>query len=176
MEHVELPALKLVKYPDARLREPCAQVEQFDDDLRAFARRMFEIMYAAGGVGLAAPQVGVTIRLFITNPAPEPGQDERVYVNPEILARDGSESTEERCLSLPGVSCTIKRHLSMTIRARDLEGKTFEQTGEGLLARIFQHEVDHINGVLLTDRMSAVAKLANRRALKDLEEDFHDNG
>ncbi len=170
MEPVDLAALRIVKYPDPRLRGPCRPVERFDEDLRTLTRRMFQIMYAAGGVGLAAPQVGLTLRLFVANPTAQPGQEERVYVNPEILSQEGSETNEEGCLSLPGVSSRIKRSTRVRLRAQDLEGNSFEETGEGLLARIFQHETDHINGLTVADRMSAVGRLANRRALKELEE------
>lgn len=176
MQKINLPSLKIVKYPDPRLRGPCVEIKQFDDGLRALAERMFEIMYVAGGVGLAAPQVGQTVRLFVANPSARPGEDERVYVNPQVLAQEGSQTAEEGCLSLPGVTCKLKRHTRVTVRAQDLAGEVFEETGEGLLARIFQHEMDHINGTLVADRMSVVGKLANRRALKDLQERYDHPG
>jgi len=168
LDSIDIESLTLVKYPDPRLRENCSPVTEFDNRLRALAERMFVIMYKGNGVGLAGPQAGVTLRVFVANPTMEP-EDERVYVNPELIATSGSVEAEEGCLSLPTLSCRIKRYATATIRARDLEGDTFEQTGEGLLARVFQHEYDHIEGRLIIDRMSAVAKIANRRLLKDLE-------
>ncbi len=178
ISEIDFSALKVVKYPDPRLREVCTAVEEFNDSLRGFVERMFEIMYASRGVGLAAPQVGLTIRLFIANPFAEPGHDaEGVYINPEIVERSGSEVSEEGCLSFPGLTCKIKRAEAVTIRATNLDGKTFTQSAEGLLARILQHESDHLDGMLLSDRMSTVAKIANRRLLKDLADEYdHKSG
>jgi peptide deformylase len=129
---------------------------------------MFEVMYASNGVGLAGPQVGVALRIFVCNPTLEPG-DERVYVNPELTGQSGSLEGEEGCLSFPGIVCKVKRYARVTIRFRDLAGEPTEEVGEDLLARIFQHEYDHLVGMLLSDRMGPAARIANRRALKELE-------
>jgi peptide deformylase len=151
----------------------CSAVEEFDDSLRKLAEKMLEIMYASNGVGLAAPQVGVPVRLFVGNPQAQPGSEaEGIYVNPEILERSGSQTDEEGCLSFPGISCNVKRAMYATIRAQDLNGKIFTQKGEGLTARMFQHETDHLDGILLSDKMSTVAKIANRWLLKELTEDY----
>ncbi len=166
-------SLKIVRYPDPQLSEVCSAVEEFGDSLRGLVARMFELMYASPGVGLAAPQVGVTIRLFVGNPDAEPGSEsEGVYINPEIIERSGSQTDEEGCLSFPGITCKIKRAQAATIRATGLNGKTFTQSADGLLARIFQHETDHLDGMLLSDRMSTVAKIANRRLLKELADEY----
>jgi len=165
-------SLRIVRYPDLILRATCERIERIDDSHRALAAGMFQIMYASHGVGLAAPQVGRRIRLFVANPTAQPGQHERVYINPEIVYQDGAEVGDEGCLSVPGVSCRIKRHTHVRLRAQDLEGKIFETTGEGLLARIFQHETDHLNGILVVDKMSSVSRLSNRRALKELEDAY----
>ena len=125
-------------------------------------------MYKHAGLGLAAPQVGVSLRVFIACPATEPSR-ERIYVNPEIIHASGSQEGDEGCLSFPGIFCKIKRNAKATIRAQDLEGAWFEESADGLLARAFQHEADHLDGRLLIDRMSTVARISNRRALKDLE-------
>jgi peptide deformylase len=98
--------------------------------------------------------------------------DRRVYINPRIVSLDGNQDGEEGCLSFPGISSRIKRANLATIQALDADGEQFEETAEGLLARIYQHESDHLDGRLLVDRMGSVGKLANRRALKNLEEDF----
>jgi len=127
-------SLRIVRYPDLILRATCERIERIDDSHRALAAGMFQIMYASHGVGLAAPQVGRRIRLFVANPTAQPGQHERVYINPEIVYQDGAEVGDEGCLSVPGVSCRIKRHTHVRLRAQDLEGKIFETTGEGLLA------------------------------------------
>ncbi len=176
-ESVDIPdpsSLRIVKYPNPVLAQVCARIERPDEKLRALTERMFAIMYAAGGVGLAAPQVGLPIRLFVANPTGEPGQQERVYVNPKIVAQSGSITNDEGCLSLPGVVCKIKRHTHVTVRAEDVGGNQFQQTGEDLLARIFQHELDHLNGILIADKMSMVARLANRRAIRDLQQQYAD--
>ena len=172
---IDLAGLKVVKYPAPVLSAPAASVEQFGDELAALAGRMLEIMYASHGVGLAAPQLGVPIRMFVFNPTGR-GEDEGVCVNPRIVSRDGSEVAEEGCLSLPGVTCKIKRFARVTVRGQDMIGRPIELVGEGLIARVFQHETDHLDGVLLLDRMSPVARLANRRALKDLQERYGEDG
>ena len=168
----ELAGLKVVRYPDPILSRRAAEIEQVDDGVRALARRMFEIMYASGGVGLAAPQVGVSARLFVTNPAGDEGDQEQVYVNPRIVSREGSDVFEEGCLSVPGVNCKITRSAEVTVRATGLDGREFVTQADGLLARIFQHELDHLDGVLIADRMSRVARLAHRRTLKELVRDY----
>jgi len=171
IRQADLPSLKIIRYPDPRLREVSTPVEEIDDHVRRLADRMFALMLAAKGVGLAAPQVGVTVRLFVTSPTFQE-QDRRVYVNPELISLDGQQEDEEGCLSFPGITSKIKRGHVATIRATNLDGQTFQETGEGLTARVFQHEMDHINGRLLIDRMGSVARLSHRRALADLEEQF----
>ena len=170
LENIDLSALTITRYPAGVLAQPTRLVEVFDEKLAALTRRMFELMYQAKGVGLAGTQVGLSLRLFVANPNGAPGEGEAVYVNPRILSMDGSAVGEEGCLSVPGIQVKIKRATRVTIRAQDLSGKEFEQTGEGLLARIFQHETDHLDGTLVVNRMSVVARLANRRTLKELEE------
>lgn len=169
--NIDLPALRILRYPDPRLREVCTPAGPADDDLRRLVERMFELMFDVHGVGLAAPQVGVTVRLFVACPTGEPS-DRRVYLNPRITVLDGSQEGEEGCLSFPGIYSKIKRADTATIQALDLDGNAFEETGRGLLARIYQHETEHLDGRLLVDRMGTVSKLANRRALKELEEKF----
>jgi len=167
----DLSSLKILRYPDPRLSEVCVPLEEVDDSVGALAEKMFELMSAAGGVGLAAPQVGVPVRMFIASPTADPN-DRRVYVNPEIISVDGSQDGEEGCLSFPGISCRIKRYNVAVLRAKGLNGQVFEETAEGLTARIFQHECDHLDGRLLVDRMGTVARLTHRRALQDLQEQF----
>ncbi|HEV2293790.1 MAG TPA: peptide deformylase [Tepidisphaeraceae bacterium] len=163
--------LRIILYPDPRLKKVSAPVTSFDDDLKQLAARMFELMRANRGVGLAAPQVGINTRLFVMNPTGEP-QDDRVYVNPSLSEPAGSEEAEEGCLSLPGIHVNIDRVKSMRMQAQDLEGNPIDQVETGYVARIWQHEFDHLNGTLLTDRMGAVAKMTHRRVLKELEEKY----
>jgi len=163
--------LCIVRYPDPRLKQICTPLEKVDDSVLAVIDRMFELMFEYRGVGLAGPQVGLEVRLFVASPTFDPG-DRRVYINPEIISSDGLQDGDEGCLSFPNISCRIKRKKVATIRAMGRDGEVFEETGEDLLARIFQHETDHLNGQLLVDRMGTVAKLSNRRALKELESAF----
>jgi peptide deformylase len=132
---------------------------------------MFDLMRANRGVGLAAPQVGLNLRMFVMNPTGEP-QDDRVYVNPVLSEPAGSETAEEGCLSLPNIHVNIDRTKTLRMQAQDLDGKPIDQVETGYLARIWQHETDHLNGTMLTDRMGTVAKMTNRRILRELEDDY----
>ncbi len=163
--------LTIIRWPDPRLKKPSVPVERFDDRLRLLANRMLELMRESKGVGLAAPQVAQNIRMFVMNPTGQP-QDDRVYVNPVLTEGDGEEEGEEGCLSLPGIYIQVQRFKTLHMQAQDLDGNPIDQVESGYLARIWQHEVDHLNGTLLTDRMGAVAKLANRKKLKELEEEY----
>jgi peptide deformylase len=163
--------LKIILYPDPRLKKMSPPVTAFDERLRALAARMLELMREAKGVGLAAPQVGENVRLFVMNATQEPG-DDRVYVNPELSDFDGEEELEEGCLSLPGIHVNVTRGRQVRMRALDLEGRPVEEVATGFPARVWQHEFDHLNGTLLTDRMGPVAKMAHRKVLNDLKEQY----
>ena len=167
----DLANLSVVRYPDPRLRETCSEIETVDGSVRSLAARMFDVMFVNKGVGLAAPQVGVTIRLLVASPSFDEG-DRIVLVNPRIVGEDGWEEMEEGCLSFPGIFCQVKRRMSIVLEALDLDGRPINETVEGFAARVIQHEIDHLDGQLLVDRMSQVAKLGNRKALKQLEEEF----
>lgn len=161
--------MKILKYPNPALAEVCTLIEDAKDPaVAALAKRMMELMAEAKGVGLAAPQVGVTVRMFIANPTGTE-EDFRVYINPKIIESEDVVDGEEGCLSFPGIYCKIKRFNVATIEATGLDGEVFRQEGRELLARIFQHESDHLDGRLLTDRMGALAKLSHRRSLKELQ-------
>ena len=129
---------------------------------------MLRLMREARGVGLAAPQVGVLVRMFVMNLTGEPG-DEHVYVNPELHDLSGSETAEEGCLSIPGVHVQVRRATRCRLVARDLAGRRVERIGEGLEARVWQHEVDHTQGILILDRMGPSDAIAVRRQLRELE-------
>lgn len=164
--------LRIILYPDPRLKKKSTPVTVFDAALKETAARMFELMREHEGVGLAAPQVGLNIRLFVVNATGEP-QDDRVYVNPTLSEAEGDEASEEGCLSLPDIRVEVTRPTQRVLmRAQDLDGNKFEEVGEGFITRVWQHELDHLNGVLITDRMGPVAKLAYRKKLKELEEKF----
>jgi len=164
--------LKIVCYPDPALRRRAEPIVEVTDEVRAVAHRMIELMHEARGVGLAAPQVGLSWRLFVANPTGEADHD-RVYINPELI--DPARITdrhEEGCLSIPGVTGQIMRPTAIGIEATDLEGGHFTDQSDELLARIWQHEHDHLDGVLILDRMTPIDKKAARRGLEALEADF----
>jgi len=163
--------LEIIQYPDPRLRQRSKSVERYDDRLKALVARMFELMREDKGVGLAAPQVGINERLFVMNHTGQPA-DDRVYVNPELFDITGNEEGEEGCLSLPGITALINRGQTLRIVAKDVQGNAFEQTETGYIARIWQHEFDHLNGILITDRMGDVARMMHRKTLRDLEKDY----
>jgi peptide deformylase len=166
-----LASLRVIKYPDPRLKEVCTPLDEITPDVRAFAERMKELMFTNNGVGLAASQVGVTVRLFVTSPTFEP-TDFHVYINPEIISAEKPISDEEGCLSFPGIYCKIKRPSVITVRALDLDGNEIRETYTELAARAYQHELDHLNGILLADRMGSLAKMVHRSALAELTEEF----
>lgn len=163
--------LSIIHWPDPRLKKASIPVERFDDRLRLLANRMLELMHASKGVGLAAPQVGLNIRLFVMNPTGQP-QDDRIYVNPVLTDGEGEEEAEEGCLSLPTIYINVTRFKSLHMQAKDVDNNPIDQVESGFMARIWQHECDHLNGVILVDRMGTVAKLTNRRKLKELQEEF----
>jgi len=163
--------LKIILYPDPRLRKISKPVETFDESLAALTVRMFELMREHHGVGLAAPQVGLNIRLFVANTTGEPG-DDLVYANPQLSDADGEEEGEEGCLSLPKINGHILRSKAMRIRAQDVKGAWFEQQSGEFPARVWQHEIDHLNGTLLMDRMSPSDKMAAKKQLRELEEAY----
>jgi peptide deformylase len=162
--------LPILKYPDPRLKTAASPVTTVDDEIRKLVDDMAETMYAAEGCGLAANQVGVMKRIFIVDAA---GEDEpsdlKVFINPEILETVGIQTWEEGCLSFPGITEEIKRAERVRVRALDLQGKAFELEATGLLAVAIQHENDHLNGVVMLDKLSALKrrvlgrKLARRR-------------
>jgi peptide deformylase len=157
----------ILHYPDKRLRNPGRDVTQFGPELEALVEDMAETMYAAPGVGLAATQIGEPLRVFIIDVAT--GEDEpsdlKVFVNPEILERTGSQAWEEGCLSFPGVHEEIERAERVRVRARDAKGNPFELEAEGLLAIAIQHENDHLDGKLMIDHLGLIRRRLVHRAM-----------
>jgi len=163
--------LRIVLYPNPVLKKRAADVGKFNAEIAVLAKRMLVLMREAKGVGLAAPQVGVGLRVFVCNPTGEPG-DDLICVNPRFTELSGGEEREEGCLSIPGVTVTMRRAMSVVMAAFDVDGKPFQTTGTELRARIWQHETDHLDGRLIIDNMSATDEIANRRAIKQLQENF----
>ena len=154
-------------YPDKRLREPGKEVEDFDAELHQLIDDRAETMYAAPGVGLAAPQLGISKRMFIVDVATddEEPSDLRVFINPEIVATEGETVFNEGCLSFPGVREDIDRAERVTVKAVDKDGKPFELEAEGLLAIVIQHENDHLVGELMIDHLSVLRRRLVHRAM-----------
>jgi peptide deformylase len=158
---------RILHYPDKRLRTRAEPVGAFDPALRDLVEDMAETMYAAPGVGLAAPQIGISKRLFLVDVAAgdDGPSDLRVFVNPELLERHGETYFEEGCLSFPGIREEIKRAERVRVRASDADGKPFELEADGLLAIAIQHENDHLDGVLMIDHLSLLRRRLVHRAM-----------
>ena len=171
IQTADISSLTVIHYPADPLRETATPIEEINGDIVALAKKMFELMLELKGVGLAASQVGVTVRMFCASPTFSP-DDIHVYINPRIISVEGTVVEEEGCLSFPGIFCKVKRAQTVTISATGLDGKEFTQTVEGLHARICLHENDHLDGIVLLDKMGSVAKLANRKAIKALKEKY----
>jgi peptide deformylase len=161
-------------YPEPVLRKRAEPVERFDEELQAFVAAMFQRMRDSQGVGLAAPQVGHRLRILVLNPTGEPG-DDLALVNPEIVERSGPQTTfEEGCLSFPSIYAEVVRPDRCRVQARDVQGEAIELELEGFPSRIVQHEYDHLEGVLLVDRMSPGDEVRNKAALEDLVEEYRE--
>jgi peptide deformylase len=160
---------KIVVYPDPGLMKVSSTVTEFGEDLRALVNDMYETLYAAPGIGLAAPQVGVNQRVVVLDlTAGEEEGNQVVLVNPRILEEEGIQKEEEGCLSLPDLQAVVGRPARAKVSAQDLEGKFFEIEGEGLLARALSHEIDHLKGVLYIDKLSFLKKDLMKRKIKKL--------
>ena len=166
--------MEVIVYPDPVLRRGGKAVTVFDDELRRLADQMLEAMYAEGGVGLAAPQVGVEQKLLVLNPSGDRKDrgGELVLLNPKITKKKGREFGEEGCLSFPGIHAEVERWVSITLSYQDLAGKEQTLSADGWLARIIQHELDHLDGVLFVDRLTPGDKLRVKSQLAELEDKF----
>ena len=161
---------EIVKYPEPILERPTEPVTEFNDDLRKFVDDMFESMYAAKGIGLAAPQVGVSKRLTVIDLSfKERPEDRIILINPEIVLKEGKQYEEEGCLSLPEIREKVSRAAKVKVRAQDLEGNWFELEGTELLARAFQHEIDHLDGILFIRRVSALKRDLILRRIRKMQ-------
>lgn len=161
---------EIVKYPDPILERKTEPVTEFDDELRALVDDMFESMYAAKGIGLAAPQIGLSKRLTVIDLSfKEKPQDKIVLVNPEIIFRQGKQYEEEGCLSLPEIREKVSRAAKVRVKAQNLKGEWFEMEGEELLSRAFQHEIDHLDGILFFRRVSTLKRDLILRRIRKMQ-------
>ena len=165
--------MQIVSYPHPTLRYKSKVIRRVDSELRDVVQQMFELMYEAKGVGLAANQVDMPLRLFVINSEGNPEEgEELVFINPVLSQPDGQEENEEGCLSLPGVYAAVTRAKQIHVEAYNLRGQPFSATLSDMMARVVQHEHDHLDGVLFTDRVSAEDKLELEPALHECAIEF----
>jgi peptide deformylase len=159
----------ITKYGAAVLETPTKPVEKFDDELAKLCEEMFESMYIAQGVGLAATQIGLAKKLAVVDVSVGKNPEAKlVLANPEIISVEGDQREEEGCLSLPGFRGSVLRPAYVTIRAQNVKGETYEMHGEGLLARAFCHEIDHLNGILFIQHLSMLKRDLIKRRIRKL--------
>ena len=160
----------ITKYGEPVLEKPTKPVEKFDEELGALVNDMFESMYAAQGVGLAAPQIGINLRLAVIDVSTGKNPEAKIVcANPEIVHIEGEQREEEGCLSVPGFRGYVLRPQFVTVKAQDATGKEFEMRGEGLLARAFCHEIDHLNGTLFLAHLSMLKRDLIKRKIRKLK-------
>lgn len=160
----------VVKYGDPVLEKSTVTISRFDDELAELAEDMFATMYAAQGIGLAAPQIGKSIRIAVVDVTSGKNPEAKiVLVNPQIIAAEGEKREEEGCLSIPGFRGYVMRPQFVTVKAQDIKGQFFEIRGEDLLARAFCHEIDHLNGILFLSHLSMLKRDLIKRKIKKLK-------
>ncbi len=168
MSDIDLGKCRITRYPADVLGRRAEEIDNIDDDVRQLVEKMTEIMLKNKGIGLAAPQAGFALRLFIIS-LDGTKENVRAYINPTVTVSGELDQHEEGCLSVPGIYTKVRRYRKAAVTATDLEGKRFTEEAEGLYARVLQHEFDHIEGVTIVSRMSQTARIAHRRQIKKLE-------
>lgn len=162
--------LKIYQYPERVLRKETKPVEVFDENLKQLAQNMAETMYDAPGVGLAAPQVGKSLKIIVVDTSKDP-EEQKVFltmVNPQIIAHEGAQIDEEGCLSVPDLTAKVKRYKKVTVAYQDLEGNNHEMETEDRFAVVMQHEIDHLNGILFIDHLSSIKRNLYKKKVKKL--------
>lgn len=162
--------LKIAHFPEPVLLTVGKPVTEFDAELKKLVEDMFETMYSAGGVGLAAPQVSVSRRLFVMDcSGGEDAAQKIALINPEIIAQEGEQNGDEGCLSFPGIYTKVEREMRVVVRAQNVNGETFELDGTNLTARCVLHETDHCDGIVFLDRMTVLKREMAKRKIKRLQ-------
>ncbi len=169
----DINSLKIIHYPNPILAQQAAPVEEINSKVVELAHKMVDIMVDSDGVGLAAPQIGISLRLIVISPTGKK-EDAEILVNPELTNLIGCTDSEEGCLSLPGIRGKVRRSESCTVTAYDLDGNKFTMDATEFPAIILQHETDHLEGTLFVDRLNAIGKMAVKRGLKTLEREFEE--
>jgi len=167
---IDVSKCQITHYPAEVLAKAAQPVEKIDDNIRQLVKKMTEIMLSNKGIGLAAPQVGVPLRLFIIS-LEGSRENVKVYINPTVTPSGELDEAEEGCLSVPGIYTKIHRYKICKVTAIDLDGNEFTEEAEGLYARCLQHESDHIEGMTITDRMPSAARITHRKQLKKLRQE-----
>lgn len=165
----DIEKCRITHYPVGVLKKAAEPVEEINDNIRQLAEKMNEIMLENHGCGLAAPQAGLALRMFIISLSPNE-EPAKVFINPTVTTTGKLVTAEEGCLSVPNVYIKVRRFETCTVTATDLDGNEFTEEAEGLYARALQHENDHINGITIVDRMGSTAKIVHRKQLKKLME------
>lgn len=165
--------IPVIKIGHPSLRQTAIPVEKFDQELATLVDNMVETMRISEGIGLAAPQVNIMLRLFVIDrKLINEEWEAQVYINPEIIDAQGLESYEEGCLSIPGIRAEVDRPFKIWVKYQTIEGKPIEEEMEGLLARVFQHEYDHLDGILFIDRIPFIRKKMLESQIKEIEGAF----
>jgi len=171
---VDIEKCRITHYPADVLAKTAEPVKEINKNIRQLAEKMTDIMLENNGIGLAGPQAGVGLRIFVIS-LDASKETVNVYINPTVTPSGDLYSMEEGCLSVPGVRTRIRRYRKCTVTATDLDGNEFTEEAEGLYARCLQHENDHINGITIADRMGATAKISHRKQLKKLIDKHKEN-
>lgn len=162
-----MAVLEILRYPHPLLKKRCKKIETVDEEIRELIHQMTETMYDANGIGLAANQVGVPLRVIVVDVSPiDPQQEPLALINPEIISEEGEIDHEEGCLSVPDCFEKVKRKEKISVRGLSPEGKDVSVSGEGILGFAIQHEIDHLNGILILDRVSGLKREIYRRKIK----------
>ena len=167
MANVDVDKCRITHYPAGVLKKPTEPVKEIDDNIRRLVDKMLDLMIENRGIGFAAPQAGVPLRLFIVS-LDMSREHVKVFINPTVTPSGGFEEMEEGCLSVPGIHTKIRRYKQATVTATDLDGRRFTEQAEGLYARCLQHEYDHVEGMTIVNHMGQAAKIVHRRQLKKL--------
>ena len=168
------PTLKIVQYPHPALRHPARPLTGITEEVRKLAQAMLDLMYEHNGLGLAAPQVGMPYQMFVANYVADRDKPEEqgVYINPTILDKRGTMEGEEGCLSFPGLYRKVRRARNVVVGAYNLKGDLIEMELSELRARVWQHETDHLHGILFIDKLGPIGRLAARTSLAEFERDY----
>ena len=168
-----MAVLPIIKIGHPTLRKVAAPIQEFNKELQELAQNMIETMRLNDGIGLAAPQVNISRRMFVIDKhLIQEDWEAEAYINPEILESEGAEAFEEGCLSIPGIREEVVRPTKIRVRYQKLDGSQVEEMMDGLLARVFQHEFDHLEGILFTDKISPIKKKLLESRLRELEETY----